>query len=84
MKDRFVIINHNAHNYAKASKKVKSQIFTELSLILEEFICTLTATDISTGWTELRAIKNKAMVCTVAALEDIVLRGFIQIMALSL
>ncbi|MCS7215967.1 MAG: transposase family protein [Thermodesulfovibrio sp.] len=39
-----------------------------------EFIYTLTATDISTGWTELRAIKNKAMVWTVAALEDIVKR----------
>ncbi|MDW7998701.1 MAG: transposase family protein [Thermodesulfovibrio sp.] len=38
------------------------------------FIYTLTAKDISTGWTELRAIKNKAMVWTLAALEDIVKR----------
>lgn len=35
-----------------------------------EFIYTLTATEISTGWTELRALKNKAMVWTRKALED--------------
>jgi len=37
-----------------------------------EFAYTLTATEITTGWTELRTIKNKAQVWTVAALEDIV------------
>jgi hypothetical protein len=31
---------------------------------------TLTATEISTGWTELRALKNIAMVWTRKALED--------------
>jgi hypothetical protein len=37
----------------------------------EEFIYTLTATEIQTGWTELEPIKNKAMVWTKAALESI-------------
>ncbi|GLI52471.1 integrase catalytic domain-containing protein [Thermodesulfovibrio yellowstonii] len=37
-----------------------------------EFIYTFTATEISTGWTELRALRNKAMVWTVQALKDIV------------
>jgi len=36
-----------------------------------EFIYTLTATEISTGWTELRPIKNKAMIWTRQALEEI-------------
>ncbi|MFN3741004.1 MAG: transposase family protein, partial [Thermodesulfovibrionales bacterium] len=36
-----------------------------------EFIYTLTATEVSTGWTELRPIRNKAMVWTKQALEDI-------------
>lgn len=36
-----------------------------------EFIYTLTATETMTGWTELRAIKNKAQVWTRQALEDI-------------
>ncbi|WP_460180787.1 DDE-type integrase/transposase/recombinase [Thermodesulfovibrio sp. TK110] len=36
-----------------------------------EFIYTLTATEVSTGWTELRPIKNKAMIWTVQALEEI-------------
>lgn len=36
-----------------------------------EFIYTLTATEVYTGWTELRPIKNKAMVWTKQALEDI-------------
>ena len=36
-----------------------------------EFIYTLTATEASTGWTELRALKNKAMVWTRKALEDV-------------
>jgi DNA-binding transcriptional ArsR family regulator len=36
-----------------------------------EFIYTLTATEISTGWTELRALKNKAMIWTKQALEEI-------------
>ena len=36
-----------------------------------EFVYTLTATEISTGWTELRPIKNKAMIWTRKALEDI-------------
>lgn len=35
-----------------------------------EFIYTLTVTEISTGWTELRPLRNKAMVWTVKALED--------------
>lgn len=39
-----------------------------------EFIYTLTATEIFTGWTELRAIKNKAMLWTKTALEDILKR----------
>lgn len=34
MKDRLVIINHNANSYRKASKKLKSQMLTELSQIL--------------------------------------------------
>ena len=37
-----------------------------------EFIYTLTAVDISTGWTQLRALRNKAAVWTMAALKDIV------------
>lgn len=36
-----------------------------------DFIYTLTATEVKTGWTELRALKNKAMVWTREALEDI-------------
>ncbi|MFQ3573681.1 MAG: transposase family protein [Thermodesulfovibrionales bacterium] len=36
-----------------------------------EFIYTLTATEIVTGWTELRTLKNKAMVWTRQALEEI-------------
>ncbi|MCX7913006.1 MAG: hypothetical protein N2511_00310 [Thermodesulfovibrionales bacterium] len=34
MRDRFVIINHNAKRYQKASKKLKSQMLEELSKIL--------------------------------------------------
>ncbi|MCX8031631.1 MAG: hypothetical protein N3A59_08670 [Thermodesulfovibrionales bacterium] len=34
MKDRFVIINKNAKVYQRASKKIKSQMLTELSEIL--------------------------------------------------
>ncbi|MDN5336475.1 MAG: hypothetical protein PWR02_1501 [Synergistales bacterium] len=37
-----------------------------------EFAYTLTATETSTGWTELRALKNKAMVWTRLALEEVV------------
>ncbi len=37
-----------------------------------EFIYTLTAVDISTGWTQLRALRNKAAVWTKATLKDIV------------
>lgn len=37
-----------------------------------DFIYTLTATEITTGWTELRALKNKAMVWTIKALKDII------------
>ncbi len=36
-----------------------------------EHTFTLTVTEITTGWTELRAIKNKARVWTLGALEDI-------------
>jgi len=36
-----------------------------------DFIYTFTATEITTGWTELRALKNKAMVWTSKALKDI-------------
>ena len=36
-----------------------------------EFIYTLTATEIVTGWTELEPIKNRAMVWSKSALEDI-------------
>ncbi|RME67642.1 MAG: transposase [Nitrospirae bacterium] len=36
-----------------------------------EFLYTLTATELSTGWTELRALRNKAMVWTRRALEEI-------------
>lgn len=39
-----------------------------------EFIYTLTAVEVSTGWTELIPIKNKAMVWTKAALEEIIQR----------
>lgn len=44
MKDRLVIINHNAKAYQKASKKVKSQMLKELSEILlmnRQYIATL-------------------------------------------
>jgi hypothetical protein len=34
MKDRYVIIKHNAKAYQKASKKAKSQILDELTGIL--------------------------------------------------
>ena len=37
-----------------------------------DFLYTLTATDISTGWTELRVLKNKAMIWTKEALRDII------------
>ena len=36
-----------------------------------DFIYTLTVTEITTGWTELRALKNKAMTWTSNALKDI-------------
>lgn len=36
-----------------------------------EFACALNATEITTGWTELRALRNKAQVWTKAALLDI-------------
>lgn len=36
-----------------------------------EFLYTLTATELSTGWTELRALRNRAMVWTKRALEEI-------------
>lgn len=36
-----------------------------------EFIYTLTATEVSTGWTEVRALKNKAMIWTRKALNDV-------------
>jgi hypothetical protein len=37
-----------------------------------EYCNTLDATDIATGWTEMRAVRNKAQVHVFAALEDIV------------
>jgi hypothetical protein len=37
-----------------------------------EFASTLTVTDIATGWTEARAIRNKAQKWTLAALKDLV------------
>jgi len=37
-----------------------------------DFLYTLTATEITTGWTELRVLKNKAMVWTKEALKDII------------
>lgn len=37
-----------------------------------DFLYTLTATEISTGWTELRVLKNKAMIWTKEALKDII------------
>ena len=52
--------------------------FTEIDLIQHEggntsgfFACTLTLTDVYTGWTELRAVLTKAQVHVVAALKDI-------------
>lgn len=36
-----------------------------------EFTYTLTATEVSTGWTEVRALKNKAMIWTRRALDDV-------------
>jgi len=36
-----------------------------------EFIYTLTCTEITTGWTELEVLKNKAMIWTARGLEDI-------------
>lgn len=36
-----------------------------------EFLYTLTVTDIRTGWTELRVLRNKAMVWTERAMRDI-------------
>lgn len=37
-----------------------------------EFACTLTVTDIATGWTEVRAVRTKAQKWVLAALKDIV------------
>jgi len=37
-----------------------------------DFLYTLTATEIDTGWTELRVLKNKAMIWTKEALKDII------------
>jgi hypothetical protein len=37
-----------------------------------EFCFTLTVTDIATGWTENRAVRNKAQVHVVAAIADVV------------
>ena len=52
--------------------------FLEIDLVGHEggnasgdFCFTLTATDIATEWTEVRAIRNKAQIWTVAALEEI-------------
>ncbi len=44
-----------------------------------DFIYTLTATEITTGWTELRALKNKAMIWTSNALKDIIKRMPVEI-----
>lgn len=60
-------------------EKPKTQLgYTEFDLVHHcgetsrgEFAYTLTATEITTDWTELRAIKNKARVWTEEALEDI-------------
>ena len=53
--------------------------FLEIDLVSHEggnakgdFCFTLTATDVATGWTEVRGIQNKAQKWTVAALEHIV------------
>ena len=37
-----------------------------------DFLYTLTATEIDTGWTELRVLENKAMIWTKEALKDII------------
>ncbi|MGC8972448.1 MAG: integrase catalytic domain-containing protein, partial [bacterium] len=37
-----------------------------------DFLYTLTATEINTGWTELRVLKNKAMIWTKEALKNII------------
>lgn len=60
-------------------EKPKSQIgYMELDIVHHcgettkgEFAYTLTATDITTDWTELRALKNKARIWTKEALEDV-------------
>jgi len=59
--------------------KVKEPGYVEIDLVHHsgssgkgEFLYTLTATEIVTGWTELRALKNKAMIWTEKALQDIV------------
>jgi hypothetical protein len=53
--------------------------FVEIDLVGHEggnptgdFASTLTVTDIATGWTEVRAIRNKAQKWTLAALRDLV------------
>jgi hypothetical protein len=53
--------------------------FVEIDLVAHEggnptgeFASTLTVTDIATGWTEVRAIRNKAQKWTLAALKDLV------------
>ena len=56
----------------------------------EQFIYTLTATDIYSGWTELIPIRNKAMVWTMQILKEIVkevpvkIKKYILIMEVSL
>lgn len=53
--------------------------FTEIDLVCHdggnssgEYACTLTVTDIATGWTETRAVRNKAYKWVGAVLEEIV------------
>jgi len=51
--------------------------FTEIDLVghdggslLDEFCYTLTLVDVNSGWIDIEAIKNKAMISTVAAVEN--------------
>ena len=39
-----------------------------------QFVCTLTVTEAATGWTELRALPNRAQACTTRALKRILAR----------
>ena len=81
MWERRVLVKAFAKEYQRGRKKDKGAIldgFVEVDLVAHEggrargdYAQTLDLTDVSTGWTELAAVKNKAQVWVFEAIQQV-------------